>query len=274
MATKLPPEIVDLSEYTESINAAIYADPGVGKTVIAGTAKSLIIATENGTVSAARQGGGEYGSQTWRAKTWRDYLKAVKWVEENCENDDFPFEWVVVDTATQMQQLALQDIVRTRVADPTSKLKNPDKVQLDEYGDMHQRFRTQVQRLNDLPVNVLWTAQAMLVEDENGNPFRLPSIHGGAKKGNEVANWFCAQMHIYGYMTASKIKVKSGDKVKTKMVREIQWIGDEKVRAKDRFACLGEKTRDITLEELTDLIEDSATEDEDDDTTTPATAGK
>lgn len=272
MTVTLPPEIVDLDEYTESINAAVYADPGVGKTVLAGSAKTLIIATENGTVSAARQGAGEYGAQTWRAKTWKDYLKAVDWVEKNCEKDGFPFDWVAVDTATQMQQLALQDIVNQRVANPESKLKNPDKVQLDEYGDMHQRFRRQVTRLNDLPVNVLWTAQAMLVEDEHGNPFRLPSIHGGAKKGNEVANWFCAQMHIYGYMTASEVKVKSGDKVRTKLVRDIQWVGDEKVRAKDRFDCLGKKTRDITLEELTELIEDSAGEDE--ETTNTAQAEK
>lgn len=77
----LPPQIVDLNEYTETINMLVYGDPGTGKTVLAGSDRTLIIACEPGTLSAARFGGAENGAQVWPATTQKDIDEALKWLE-------------------------------------------------------------------------------------------------------------------------------------------------------------------------------------------------
>ena len=174
---ELPPEIVDLNDYTECINLLIYGDPGVGKTVVAGSSKKgLILATEKGTVSAARQGS---DAKVWNAvRNWTAVEECYEWLYDNCDKPGFPFDWVAIDTITEMQNMILRYIVDTRVTEGKAKNLNPYKTELQEYGEMHEMFKDYVGKFNDLPINTLWTAEAMQVEDEEGNEFRLPSLQG------------------------------------------------------------------------------------------------
>ena len=254
-AFDLPTDIVDLEDYTESINMLVYGDPGVGKTVLAGTAKTLILATEKGTVSAARQGS---KAKVWNAtRDWTRVVDCYEWLYDNCDKPGFPFDWVAIDTATEMQNLALRYIVDTRVNEGKAKNLNPYKTELQEYGEMHEMFRDYISKFNDLPINTLWTAQAMQVEDEEANEFRLPSIQG---KGYQLAMWTAAQMHCYGYMHMREVMNPKTNKLVT--VRSIQWQATPEVRAKDRFDCLGTYTNhpkgQQALSALTKKIVDSA----------------
>ena len=55
MTVKLPPDIEDLDDYTESINILCHADTGAGKTVMWSRLPNvLILAVEEGAVSAKR----------------------------------------------------------------------------------------------------------------------------------------------------------------------------------------------------------------------------
>ncbi|WNM69966.1 ASCE ATPase [Rhodococcus phage GuyFagieri] len=254
MSTALPDFIVGLEDYTESINMGVYADPGVGKTVLAGSARTLILATENGTISAARQGS---KAKMVDARTVPKLDAAYEWIAENCENDDFPFDWVAIDTATEMQNMFKRHIVQTRVDEGVAKSLNPYKVELQEYGETQEMFKDYVKRFNDLPINVLWTLHAKQAEDEEGNEFQCPDVHG---KGYQLSTWFGAQMHCLGYMRIDRVNVRDPKTGSTREAdrRRIHWKAGSNFRAKDRFDCLGAVTSGKSLEQLTKMIYDSA----------------
>ena len=246
---ELPEDIVGLEEYTECINLMIYGDPGVGKTVVAGTAKAgLILATEAGTVAAARQGS---KAKVWNAvRKWHAVEDCYEWLYDNVERPGFPFDWVAIDTITEMQSMILRYIVDTRVTEGKAKNLNPYKTDLPEYGEMHEMFKDWVGKFNDLPINTLWTAEAMQVEDEEGQEFRLPSLHG---KGYQIAMWAAAQMHAYGYMHMREAEHPKTHRVQT--VRSIQWQASPNVRAKDRFDCLGMYTNHAKGQKTLQVLE-------------------
>lgn len=250
----LPPDIVDLDEYAENIVMGVYADPGVGKTALAGSARTLILATEKGTLSAGRIYGKKTGAQVWPARSQKAIDKALDWLESQGEDLKDDFDWIAIDTGTKMQQVMMRDIVDERVADPGAKSDNPDKVQLDEYGMTQQRFKRYVERFNDLPVNVLWLMHPKREEDEDGETFVCPDVHG---KGYQLSTWFSAEMYALGYMTLEE-KALNG---KTVTVRQIRWKGTKHIRAKDRFDCLPGLTYNKTLPQLEKIILD-ANEDE------------
>lgn len=263
MTVDLPAEIIGLDDYTESINMAIYADPGLGKTIIgASSEKPLIIATEQGTIAAARQG--LLDAKMWKATSHIDQVwAAYEWIYDHCEDEQFPFDWVVIDTATKAQELGRKAIVERRVEEGVAKNLNPYKVELQEFGETQEMFKDLVNKFNDLPVNVLWLAHAKQVEDEEGNEFVCPDIHG---KGYQLSTWFGAQMHALGYLRMDEVNVKGKDgNVRTVERRRIHWNAGHNFRAKDRFDCLGPHTTvgdtkkgARPLAELTKLIYDSA----------------
>ncbi|AYB69783.1 RecA-like DNA recombinase [Gordonia phage KidneyBean] len=262
----LPDDIVDIDEYTENITMLVYGDPGIGKTRFAGTGgRVLFLATENGTISARKSVGGE-GSKVWDCTaSWQRFKDAYEWLRDHAGAEGFPFDWVCVDTGTQLQLNIRRDIVDERVEEGTAKDLDPDKVHLDEYGKEQQRLMRYVTLINDLPVNVCWTAHAMLVDNEEGKQLRMPQFHG---QGYKVANWIAAQMHCVGYM--HKASVTSAKTQKTTSERVIQWHSpDGSVIAKDRFDALGPRSIRPNLAKIAAKIEEANSIEDDE----PATAG-
>ena len=243
---ELPGDIVDIDEYTENITMLVYGDPGIGKTRFVGSAKTLILAVENGTISARKSKG---DAKVWDCSTWEKFKTAYEWLVENAALPGFPFDWVAIDTGTQLQLNIRRDIVDADAAVDDSR--NPDTVELQEYGEEQQRLMRYVTLVNDLPVNVCWTAHSMLVSNEEGEELRLPNFHG---KGYGVANWIAAQMHCVGYMHYADVKKRDGSVTKTRI---ITWRGSENLIAKDRFDALGARTINKGLAEVTKIIEAS-----------------
>ncbi|QAU06391.1 RecA-like DNA recombinase [Gordonia phage WhoseManz] len=244
-AFDLPDDIVGIEDYTESISMLVYGDPGIGKTRFAGAAKTLFLATENGTISARKAGG---QSKVWDCvNSWEKFEQAYEWLVDNTAKDGFPFDWICIDTVTQLQLNIRRSIVEERFELKGGSL---DKVQLEEYGEDQMRLMRFVTLVNDLPnVNKLWTAHSMLVENEKGEEFRLPNMHG---QGYKVANWVAAQMHCVGYMHFAN--VTNAKTQKTTKTRVIQWHGTDDVIAKDRFDCLGRQTVNKNLAQITEKI--------------------
>lgn len=199
-----PPELTDLDSYTESINLAVFADPGVGKTVLGGTSNGLIIATEAGTISAKRMGS---KAKTVRIRDYKQFTAVLNSLRRDGTYGGYAPEWIVVDTITELQSMVMAGIL----ADPPDgKPRNPDTPQIQDYGTVQGRFKRIVHALNDLPINVLYTAHAMRVEDEEGEPLIMPDLTGkwGTSDSTTASRWFCGTVHSFGYLKVVKVEDK------------------------------------------------------------------
>lgn len=245
-------EFEDLDEYTEQLLIMLYSEPGVGKTAFGASApRTLIVATERGTISAAKVHGRKYGTKVANcAGSWNKIVATYEKLASSPKLVD-SLDWIVIDTATEMHRLNLRDIVETRCADPSAKSQNPHKVYQDEYGEQQVRFADYFSKFNNLGPNVLWLCHAERAEDEYGDQFLRPDIHG--QKG-KLSAWIAAQNYAVGYMTPEQRKKQDGTLVD---VRVINWKGSKEIRAKDRFSALGGRTVDKTLEQITNMIYDA-----------------
>jgi hypothetical protein len=256
--------IVELEEFTESINMLVYGDSGVGKTVLAGTApRCLILRAENGAISAKRQGS---TAKVWKVESWADFEAAFDWVESNPD----AFDWIVIDSLTKVQQFALRAILDKAVAD------NPSRdVDIPAIQD-HQKWQLMLKRyvvmFNDLPVNVLWTAQAMHKEDPEGEDLVLPLILG---KNYDISSSICAEMNVVAYLAVRTVKVKAKDGTTTERERrELLVRSKPPYFAKDRYDCIGENgiLIDPTMPAIIAAIDGSAGSSKPAATTRKATA--
>lgn len=247
MVTKNP-NIISLEDSDESINMMVYGPSGVGKTVFGGSAENvLFIAVESGTVSAKRRGS---GADLWPIRHWDDIEEAYEWLYDN---PDHGYEWIVIDSVTEMQQKLLRAILEEAVKENGNRdLDIPAIQDHQKWQNMFKRF---VLAFCDLEVNVLFTALVRNEEDEEGEQFVTPDIQG---KGYQMSQAVCGMMSCYGYMQVKKKKVTNKDgEARVKKVRRITWQDTGVIRGKDRYDVLAPYTEDQTLEQITELIEDS-----------------
>jgi hypothetical protein len=226
----LPPEIIDLEDFTETMNWLIFGHMGAGKTVIAGKLPGsvLILANEQGTIAAKRQGS---KAKVWKIKRWEDLVKAYEWM---ANLDVIPFDWIVIDTITDMQYKCIRWIMRNVVA------ANPQRdLDIPAQGD-HFKWQLAMKRMvadfNELPVNILWTAQEMVREDPEGEDIILPLIEG---KDYQISSWVCAQMDVVAHLAQKNIKRRVDGKVEKVFVRRLTVNESPPIFAKDRYDVLG-----------------------------------
>lgn len=243
----LPDDIIDMSDLDEILNVLVYGDSGIGKTVFSGGA-GLIIATEKGVMSAKRQGS---RAKIWPVKTFDDVRNAYAWLKDKCDDGECPFDWIALDSLTELQQLMLRDILDTVVANNSER--DLDIPALQDHQKWQNMFKRFVKLFNDLEVNCLYTATPLMAEDEEGNTFKLPDFSG---KNYGIASWVCAQMTAVGYM--KKIRLKSPDSTEKKPVyteaRRIIWQKTPEIFAKDRSDALGRFTTDKSLSEISAMM--------------------
>jgi hypothetical protein len=187
------PAIISLEDFTESINMLVYGDSGVGKTVLGGTAtKALFLAIESGTISAKRQGS---NAKLWPIKQWQDLQEAYDWLEENPDE----FDWIIIDSITQMQKMCMRGILDTAVAE--NKSRDPDIPALPDWQKYYHRFERFVLAFNDLPINTLYLATTMKhTDEESGEAIVLPNIAGPSYAPMRESQSVCAQMGIVAYL--------------------------------------------------------------------------
>lgn len=244
------PTIIALEELDESVNMLVYGMSGVGKTVFAGSgARVLFLAIESGTISAKRQGSKAHAISI---KKWADLQEAYDWLYDATQKPDFPYKWIVIDSATSMQMLLMRGILdRNHSDNPERDLDIPALPDYLKAQNMFQRF---VHAFCDLPVNVLFTALEQQAEDEEGDDFVMPDLTG--KKG-QVSSYVCSLMSCFGRMTVERVKVPAKGDVpaSVRQIRQIVWEDNGKVRGKDRYDILGPKTVNKTLAQITRMIE-------------------
>lgn len=231
----LPDNIIGLQDEDEFVNLLIYGDSGIGKTVFCGSDDDvLFIAPEdNGTLSAKRFGS---TAKKWKINRWGDIVEAYEWL---CTLETIPFNWIILDSLTEMQQMCMRAILDEAVE--MNPGRDPDVPQLQDWQPYFERFRRLVKAFNSLPVNVVYTSLQQYEEDEDGEKVALPMIQG---KGTQFANQVISWMTSFGRMTVRRKKSGTDDDGNAvyEEYRVIQWKASKTVLAKDRTRCLEPRT--------------------------------
>jgi hypothetical protein len=245
---EFPSNIVDLQDEDEYVNLLVYADSGVGKTVFAGSDDDvLFIAPEdNGTISAKRLGS---TAKKWQIHKWSDIQAAYKWLESL---DVIPFNWIALDSLTEMQQMCMRHILDEGVKMNPSR--DPDVPQLQDWIPYFEKVRKMVKAFANLPVNVIFTALQQDEEDEEGNKVVLPMMQG---KGTQYAKQVASFMTSFGQMRIAKRRAgqHTDGTDRWEEVRVITWKNTKTVMAKDRTLCLEPQTINLSLKEIRELLE-------------------
>lgn len=243
-------EIVDLADDIPKWNILIHADSGAGKTVFAGSDdRVLFIAPEDsGTLSALRMGS---KAQKIRVRHWNDIRQAVEYLEDN-PDVLAKYDVLAVDSLTEMQKMCMAAILEANRSERLSKGQDPDTPQIQDYGKLHVLFENLVRRINELDINVLYTALSRKVEDADHNEFLVPEITG---KDYGVAMKIVALMTSYGHLRVELVEVAAPTEDNpdmTKMVkrRTIYWEDTGTIRAKDRTTRLAPFTVNAKLKQI------------------------
>lgn len=245
--TDMPP-ITALVEFTESINLLAYADPGAGKTVLAGTMgpEGLIIATEAGTISAKRMGSESLTQRVTEYPQFAAILNALRKGKLLLPTTGKSPRWVAVDTLTELQQMLQRHIAKT--AHSESPQRDANILDMRGHQDWQSTFKRIVHAMNDLPQNVLYTCHAMRDEDEEGDPIILPDLSGknGTNDSTTMSRWVAGTVHAYGYL---KVK-RNGDEQfrRWMMTRSGPYFG------KDRYGVLSPYVDNPNLLEIESRI--------------------
>lgn len=261
MVTRLPKAIVDLDEFSESNNILIFSDTGIGKSVLVGQlywhlaankGKCLVISSEAGIFVAKKflKAMGVTDAQikrtfkVWPIRKWQDYEEAYIWVRDNPGY----FTWVAMDSATSLQARAMRAAMEIAVK------RSPEKrdIDLPDKGE-HQKMQNAMKRMitdwNELPENILWLANAMRREDEEGEDLVLPFIMG---KGYDISVWAAAQVHCCAYYEKVAKKVKGGVEIE----RRLWFNSPPPYWTKDRYGIWGDyRTMAIGYDQKTTLSE-------------------
>lgn len=245
----LPSNILELQDEDEYLNLLVYGDSGIGKTVFAGSDDEvLFIAPEdNGTLSAKRFGS---NAKKWKVVRWNDIVASYTWL---ASLETIPFNWVVLDSLTEMQQMCMRHILEEAVRN--NPARDPDVPQLQDWQPYFEKVRKMIKLFNALPVNCLFTALQQDEENEDGEKVVLPMMQGkGTQYAKQVASW----MDSFGRMSAGRRKAGENEdgSPKWEEVRQIQWKASKQVMAKDRTRCLEPKTVNLSLKEVRELLEE------------------
>lgn len=228
-----PGQIHKLDGPPPFIRMAIVAPPGWGKTIFGGTArKGLFLTTDpEGTLSAQQQGS---TCEEWKITSWQDLSDAYVYLKtEGCDE----YDWVIVDNISEAQYLAMRGSI------DAARERNKSR---DEYVpglDDHQRSQMMmvdfVKKMNDLPINVLWTAHRTTGEDDEGNVVYGAAIHG--KQG-------AIEDQILGYMNIVGFGVMRDDE------RIVHLSNTGPFKGKDRYQKLGKARKDLTIPKLEAIV--------------------
>jgi hypothetical protein len=199
-APRRPSAIVALQGGARPVyrNWLFYSEPGVGKTVLAGTApKALILSHDvEGTESARALGS---TADEWPIETWADYEEALEYFQLGSGCQDY--EWVVSDNLSTLEEHAW---ARTMGEGRKRNKKRPEyKPALGDYPIVWNMMKQHVTDFNRLPINVIYTANAMRIdsfdaETEEERSQLMPLI--GSPKRGDTSSRICASVSLVGLL--------------------------------------------------------------------------
>lgn len=246
--TGRPAAITSLSDAPMFHNWLIHAEPGVGKTVLAGTAPKMLFLTieAEGTQSAAHAG--STGEQ-WPINTANDFSEAEDYFVNGSGCDDY--EWVAIDSASELEDKVVDEIL----AEGNSKnpKRSTEKMAIDDYQTRDIRLMRIIDRFNRLPINVIYTTHTMPfeVQDADGNDVTTLIPLLGSMKNGKLAHKVSGKVSMVGHLTVVRYKSAEGT---TATKRRLYTEAQPGIMAKNRCG-LGEFVDRPTIPKLVELAD-------------------
>jgi hypothetical protein len=187
--------LLEVGDVPPLLNLMVYGDPGIGKTVLAGSASVvealspvLFIDVEGGTLSLRER----YPDvQIVRCKSFNDFGT----IYTDLRGMKHGFKTVVLDSITEIQKFGMLEIMKRMLEDP----KNTDRDDLlpgiGEWGKNTEQMRRLIRAMRDLPMNTIFLALPVSDQDKKGNRSTRPSLSG--KLSNEVAGFLDIVCYMY-----------------------------------------------------------------------------
>jgi hypothetical protein len=216
----------------------VHGEPGVGKSVLAGTApKALILANRPDEVASAAIHKSK--ADVWVMDSFRDLEDAYEYVRHEGVHE---YEWLWIDNGTLLQDQMMDEImVDLKAAHSHRSRWTPDKPQ---YGETQTKLGVMVRQFSALPIHFGMTAHTERFERDDDRVEYLPMFQGGNGK---FSSKLCGYMNVVGYYSVAR---KGGKSVRTLYVDK-----RTKFYAKDRYAITKDgKMVDPTIPKLMEGI--------------------
>lgn len=175
------------------INLLVYGDPGVGKTVLAGSAAEVeemapvvFLDIEGGTFSLRDR---FPDASVVRVGSWSDMQK----VYDELYRMKHGFKTVVLDSLTEIQKFSMYNIMQGVIKENPDR--DPDIPAMRDWGKNIEQIRRLVRGFRDLPMHTVFTALVKADKDGKTGVTKLQPYLSGKLSG-EIAGF----LDIVGYM--------------------------------------------------------------------------
>lgn len=236
-----PKAIQPISRQENFINMILHGEPGVGKSVFAGSSpRALILTHDPDEMSSPAEWGSK--ADVWPVTNLKDLDDSYEYMRHEGVDD---YEWVWIDNGTLLQELCMDRVMEDLVAEkPHRNRWVPD---MHEYLVVQNQLSTYIRYFKSLPIHFGVTAHTMRAEDEDGKITYIPMFQGGQ---GALSQKLCGYMGVVGYMYV--VRKREGDK--TVESRRINVSKRSKFYAKSRFKGLQGEMTDPTIPKMMDAV--------------------
>lgn len=214
----LAKRIKPVENIEKPMRVALYGRSGSGKTTLACSfPKPLLLDIgDDGTDSVADI----KGLQVLAAEEWDDIEQAYWYLEAG----EHGFETVIIDTCTQMQDFAIQEVLRRK----KKKVDNPGDfgtLTKQEWGEVATMLKTWIMHFRSLPLNVVFIAQERVFNagEENDTDEGQIAPEVGARVMPSVASTLNAAVDLIGNTFIREVHTKKRVKGKLEEERRTQY---------------------------------------------------
>lgn len=195
------------------INAIIYGQSGIGKTVLCGTApKPLILSAEDGLLSLAGQ-----DIDFVKITKLQDLIDVYNEITKALKTGDRPYETICIDSLSEVAEVIL--------AEGKKEVRDPRQA----YGSMAEEIVSAIRKFKKLPLHCIFIAKQGRTEDGmTGKQSYGPSFPGQVLPANVP--------YLIDLVLAMRLGKHEG-----KEYRYLQTAPDIQYEAKDRSGALDRK---------------------------------